>query len=220
MTSPRLAQLLEPGSTVLLTQECQRGVIGADSSLPALADAARSSGVVGNIAELVASARSARVGVIHAIAARRPDGRGANTNARLFVAAARGSTHLTAGTDRVRVIEEIGECDWDIVSTRLHGLSPIAGTDVDSLLRNLGCRTLVIVGVSSNIAIPNAVFDAVNLGYQVVVPADAIAGVPHEYTRSVIDNALSLIATITTTREVLDAWGEGPHEDPAGSHTR
>jgi len=28
----------------------------------------------------------------------------------------------------------------------------------------------VIVGVSANVAIPNAVFDAVNLSYQVVLP--------------------------------------------------
>lgn len=60
--------------------------------------------------------------------------------------------------------------------------SPIAGTDVDALLRNLGCRTLIVTGVSANVAIPNAVFDAVNRGYTVAVPADAVAGVPSDYT--------------------------------------
>jgi len=82
----------------------------------------------------------------------------------------------------------------------------MAGTDLDALLRNLGIRTLVVTGVSSNIAIPNTVFDAVNLGYQVVVPADAIAGVPASCTAEVIRNSLALVATITTAEALLKQW--------------
>lgn len=81
------------------------------------------------------------------------------------------------GTTAVRIAAPIEVADEDLVVRRLHGLSPIAGTDVDALLRNLGCRTLVVTGVSANVAVPNAVFDAVNLGYTAVVPSDAIAGV-------------------------------------------
>lgn len=96
--------------------------------------------------------------------------------------------------------------DEDLVVRRLHGLSPLAGTDVDPLLRNLGCRVLVVTGVSANIAVPNAVFDAVNLGYTAVVPADAIAGVPADYTPAMVRNTLALVATVTTTDAVLGNW--------------
>lgn len=89
---------------------------------------------------------------------------------------------------------------------RLHGLSPMAGTDLDALLRNLGIRTLVVTGVSSNIAIPNTVFDAVNLGYRVVVPSDAIAGVPASCTAEVIRNSLALVAEVTTAEALLMRW--------------
>lgn len=201
-----LQQLLDPDTTVLLTQECQRGVIGPDSMVPELAAAARDSGALDNAARLVHAARAARVGVIHALAARRLDGRGANTNARLFVGVARHRDQQWLGTEATRPVEEFGDDDWDITSTRLHGLSPIAGQDVDGMLRNLGCRTLVVVGVSTNVAIPNAVFDAVNLGYQVVVPVDAIAGVPLSYTDVLVRNTLSLVATIVSTDEVLACW--------------
>jgi nicotinamidase-related amidase len=64
----------------------------------------------------------------------------------------------------------------------------------------------VIVGVSSNVAIPNAVFDAVTLAYEVVVPRDAIAGYPAEYTDTIIDNSLALVETITTTDELVACW--------------
>jgi nicotinamidase-related amidase len=144
--------------------------------------------------------------VLHAVAARRADGKGANRNARLFRAAERMPVLQLPGSPAVEIAEEIGIEPADLVSVRLHGLSPIAGTDVDGLLRNLGCRTLVIVGVSTNVAIPNAVFDAVNLGYQVVLPRDGIAGVPAEYADALIANSLSLVATITTIDEILGCW--------------
>ncbi|MFD3476219.1 cysteine hydrolase [Streptomyces sp. NPDC058695] len=201
-----LAELLDPATTVLLTVECQQGVVGPDSALPELAEAARSSGALGNVARLVAGAHESGVQVLHAVAERRPDGRGANHNGRLFRAAARLPVQQISGTKAVRIAPPVEVADEDIVVRRLHGLSPIAGTDVDALLRNLGCRTLIVTGVSANVAIPNAVFDAVNRGYTVAVPADAIAGVPSDYTPAMIRNTLALVATVTSTPDVLTCW--------------
>lgn len=202
----RLTELLDPATTVLLTVECQQGVVGPDSALPELAAAARSSGALANVARLVAAAHERGVQVMHAVAESRPDGRGGNHNARLFRAAARLPVQQHTGSTAVRVAPPIEVADEDLVVRRLHGLSPLAGTDVDPLLRNLGCRVLVVTGVSANIAVPNAVFDAVNLGYTVVVPADAIAGVPADYTPAMVRNTLALVATVTTTDAVLGGW--------------
>ncbi|WP_329245479.1 cysteine hydrolase [Streptomyces sp. NBC_01478] len=199
----QLSEILDTVSTALLTVECQQGVVGPDSALPELALAARSSGALANVARLVAAAHESGVQVIHAIAERRPDGRGANRNARLFRAAERLPVQQLSGTTAVRVAPPIEVAEEDFVVRRLHGLSPLHGTEVDALLRNLGCRTLIVTGVSANVAIPNTVFDAVNRGYTVVVPGDAIAGVPAEYTPAMIRNTLALVATVATTDEVL-----------------
>ncbi|GFE26389.1 isochorismatase family protein [Streptomyces sp. SID8375] len=202
----RLIGQLDPATTVLLTVECQRGVVGPESALPELADAARTSGALANVARLVAAAHDTGVQVLHAVAERRPDGRGASHNARLFKAAARLPVQQFTGSTAVRIADPIPVSDNDLVVRRLHGLSPIAGTEVDALLRNFGCRTLIVTGVSANVAIPNAVFDAVNLGYTAVVPADAIAGVPADYTPAMVRNTLALVATVTTTDDVLTSW--------------
>ncbi|MFJ9153035.1 cysteine hydrolase [Streptomyces sp. NPDC102270] len=199
----RLSELLDPEATVLLTVECQQGVVGPDSALPELARAARTSGALANVARLVAAAHGSGVQVIHAIAERRPDGRGANRNARLFHAAERLPVQQLSGTTAVRVAAPIEVSEKDFVVRRLHGLSPIQGTEVDALLRNLGCHTLVVTGVSANVAVPNAVFDAVNRGYRAVVVTDAIAGVPSDYTPAMIRHTLALVATLATTDEVL-----------------
>ncbi|MFF4585819.1 cysteine hydrolase [Streptomyces sp. NPDC001388] len=201
--SEELSTLLDPASTALITVECQRGVVGPGAALPRLAQEARESGALANVARLVTAARDSGIQVIHAVAERRPDGRGANRNARLFRAAERLPVQQLTGTDATRLAPPIEVAEQDLVVRRLHGLSPIQGTDVDALLRNLGCRTLVVTGVSANVAIPNTVFDAVNRGYTAVVPSDAVAGVPAEYTPAMVRHTLALVATVATTDEVL-----------------
>jgi nicotinamidase-related amidase len=66
--------------------------------------------------------------------------------------------------------------------------------------------TVVIVVISTNVAILNSVFDAVNLGYQVVFPVDAIAGVPLGYTELLVRHTLSLAATTVSAQDVLACW--------------
>ncbi|MFJ5265436.1 cysteine hydrolase [Streptomyces sp. NPDC088387] len=199
----RLRELIDPVTSVLLTVECQQGVVGPDSALPELAQQARGSGALANVARLVAAAHETGMQVVHAVAERRPDARAANRNAPIFRAAERLPVLQLSGTAAVRVAPPVEVIEEDIVVRRLHGLSPLQGTDVDALLRNLGCRTLIVTGVSANVAIPNAVFDAVNRGYTVVVPSDAIAGVPADYTPAMIRHTLALVATVATTDEVL-----------------
>jgi nicotinamidase-related amidase len=85
----------------------------------------------------------------------------------------------------------------------------MTGTQLDPMLRNLGVRTIVGVGVSVNVGITSLAFDAVNWGYQMVLPADAVAGVPPEYAAAVLENTLALVATVTTTAAVVEVWSGG-----------
>lgn len=201
-----LASLVEPSRTVLVTQECQNGVIGVDAALPQLAEVARRR-MIPNGAKLTAAARAAGVPVLHCVAMRRDDGKGSNHNARLFLGMLKNAVPLRPGSAAVDVIPELDVQDTDLVLSRLHGLSPMAGTDLDPIVRNLGATTIVGIGVSVNIAMLNFAFDAVNAGYQFVMPRDAVAGIPEDYAEAVLDNTLSLVATLCTTDELLDIWG-------------
>jgi nicotinamidase-related amidase len=113
---------------------------------------------------------------------------------------------LSPGTAAVQVPDAIGVDAGDVVLPRHHGLGPMTGTQLDSVLRNLGVTTIVGVGVSLNIGMTNFAFDAVNRGYQFVMPTDAVAGLPEEYAQAVLENTLSLVATLTTTADVIAAW--------------
>jgi biuret amidohydrolase len=200
-----IASLLDPAHTAVVTSECQNGVIGAESVLPELAASAAAT-VIPNGARVCAAARAVAVPVVHCVAGRRRDDRGSNRNARLFGALLRSPVRMDLGTTAADVVAELAVADSDFVLSRIHGLNPMAGTDLDPVLRNLGVSTIVVVGVSVNIAVTNLVMDAVNHGYQVVLVRDAVAGVPASYADAVIDNTLSLLATVVMTSDIVARW--------------
>ncbi|BBZ43067.1 cysteine hydrolase [Mycobacterium parmense] len=203
-----LAEIAAPAHTAIVTQECQGAVMGPHAGLAALAEEARRVALP-NIVRMLPAARAAGVRVVHCLVQRRPDGLGSNHNARIFGprrGPAKGMVDIAPGTAGAALLPELGPEPTDLVLRRWHGVGPMGGTDLDSVLRNLSVATIVVVGVSLNIAIPNIVMDAVNAAYRVVVPRDAVAGVPTEYGEAVIANTLSLLATITTTDDLLRAW--------------
>jgi nicotinamidase-related amidase len=199
-----LEALLDAGHTALVTQEIQRGVIGTGSALPELAKNAAEA--LPQIARLTEAARAAGVPVVHCKALRRADGLGANSNARIFRAMARAEMTLAPGSEAAEIVPEVPVADSDLVLERYHGLSPFQGTELDFLLRNMGVRTIVGVGVSVNVAIQNFSFDAVNASYQMVIPRDAVAGFPKEYVEAVFENTLGAVATLVTTDQILGVW--------------
>lgn len=201
-----LQELVAPSHTALVLQEVQNGVVGEESALPMLATEAKKVGVVDHCAELARTARAAGVPVVHCTAETRADRKGANRNARLFMGAQKSPVDLTPGSAAVQPPAEIGVAPGDLVLPRHHGLGPMTGTELDPVLRNLGITTIVGVGVSVNVGMTNFAFDAVNRGYQFVMPRDAVAGVPAEYAEAVLENTLSLVATLTTTAEVAASW--------------
>ncbi|WP_020106407.1 cysteine hydrolase [Nocardia sp. 348MFTsu5.1] len=203
-----LADLVAPGHTAIVTQELQGAVVGPDAGLRVLAEEARREALP-NIARLLPAARAAGVHVVHCLVQRRPDGLGSNHNAKLF-AIGRSEVGIEPGTPGSALLPDFGPEPTDLTLSRWHGLGPMGGTDLDAILRNLGVTTIVAVGVSLNVAIPNLVMDAVNAAYRVVLPRDAVAGFPAEYGNAIIDNTLSLLATVTTTDDLLRTWKDMP----------
>ena len=68
---------------------------------------------------------------------------------------------------------------------------------------------VVVTGVSVNLGVFGLCVEAVNLGYQVVVVTDAVAGLPAEYAAEVVRRSLALVATLATVDEVASALSRG-----------
>ena len=201
-----LAAVLAPEHTAVITVELERGVVGDLSFSHELTAAANAVGVVENSARLVEAARAAGARVVHAVAELRGDRAGWSTNNRMTAAAAKNPDQVLEGSPASELVPELGPEPGDIVCTRIHGLTPFNGTELDPILRNLGITTIVPVGVSVNIAILGLCLSACDLGYNIVLPRDGVAGIPTEYADSVIEHTLAFVATISTVDSVLAIW--------------
>ena len=139
MAAVELHDLVDPAHTVLCVVECQNGVIGAESSLPALAEEA--AGMLPALTGLADAARGAGVKVVHATAQVFPDRWGANDNARLFGVARRSPVQLVAGPAAAQPVPELGYAPATaVVVPRFHGLSPFSGTELAHLCATRASR--------------------------------------------------------------------------------
>jgi len=208
MNPDELAELIDPATTVVLTMELQRGVVGDLAAFPDLRAAADVIGLLEAAGAVCRAARSAGVGVVHCTAGFRPDRLGSAANCRLLEAAVKlNAGRLDTGTPGTELVAELDVSESDVVVARTHGLTPFTSTGLDQILRNMGITTVVAVGSSINVGILGMVLSAVDLGYRVVVPADAVVGVPPEYGRTVMSNTIALLATIVSVEDLVKSWG-------------
>jgi nicotinamidase-related amidase len=203
---PDLAELVAPETTAVVTVEMQRGVIGDRASDNLLRRAVSDKQVIPAAVRLVTAARAAGVRVVHATVALRADRAGLTINNRIMAMVIKGPNQVLEGSPEAELIPELGPAKADIVCSRIHGLTPFTGTELDSILRNLGVRTIVPIGVSVNAALLGACLTAADLGYRIVLPVDAVAGVPEEYASAVIQHTLVLITNPATVDQVVAAW--------------
>jgi biuret amidohydrolase len=206
-----VSSLVRPATTALVVTEMQGNMVGEGLDSP-LAQAARA--IVPRIADLTQAARGAGVQVVHCLKVFRRDSLGRNRNIVLYrrrdarsgsapEAAPAADSRPVPGTE---VLPELGPDERDVVVTRLHGMSSIYDTGVDPLLRTFGVTSVVVTGISVNIGVMNVVMDLVNRGYDVIVPADAVAGTPESYTSTAIEHTIRFLATMTTTADLLATW--------------
>ncbi len=209
--SPRLVQIVDPGHTVILTMELQKGVVGEHALLPALPAAVREADLLRVAGMVCAAARRRGMRVLHATVHDRPDGVGQSANCRILAIGhkRRAETgHGPTDVDQpgVALADELDAQPGDIEVPRSTGLTPFTSSGLDQIIRNVGGRTIVVMGVSLNLGIIGCALSAVDLGYQVVVVRDAVVGLPGDYAEAMLVNSIAMIATIVTSNELFAAW--------------
>lgn len=200
-----LKSLLDPAHTAVLVMECQEAIVGGGGRLSALAEAVQQHGTIDRIAALLAAARAKSVPIFYLTVARRADSGGATANC-LLLGLGRKGTPLLPGSPQQAIVAQLAPQPGDYSVNRFHGVTPFHGTELDQLLRNLGITTVVATGVSVNIGVTGMTIEAVNAGYQVVIPRDAVTGTPESHVASMLEHTLRLLATVSSVDDVVNAW--------------
>jgi nicotinamidase-related amidase len=169
--------------------------------VPALADQVGKRGVLQHIADLAARFREAGRPVVYCTIAHRADGVGLLPNSKLGAMALK-HHRMIAGSADVELPAVIAPQASDLVSSRATGVTAFYGTDLDAMLRLQRVDTVVLAGVSTNIALPGLALEAVNRGYHVVVAEDCTAGSSTQTHEFMIEHLLSMLARVATADQV------------------
>ena len=114
---------------------------------------------------------------------------------------------LVEGTWGVQIHDALAARPEDFVLERTVGIDGSYGTQLYPVLRQLKRTTMVMAGVSTNLAVEGIVRASVNRGFDMVVIEDCCASYPDEWHRFSVENILPLIATVTTSDAVIRALG-------------
>ncbi|HVW42022.1 MAG TPA: isochorismatase family cysteine hydrolase [Amycolatopsis sp.] len=197
---------IQPGVGIaLLTMECQNGPTNPEYSGPdGLAGQCEQRKIIDRIADLADVCREAGFPVFHNKLVHRPDWAGSGVNSPLL-GSNKKRHKMVRGTPEVEMHPRLRAHPDDFYVERLTGVTPFYASALDQLLRNCDTRTVILTGVSTNLGIPGAAIEAVNRGYNVVIPEDCTAGVWPEAHEFQVKHTLPILAAMTTSDELVDA---------------
>jgi nicotinamidase-related amidase len=161
-------------------------------------------GIIKKLVALTAAARARGVPVLYINFCGKPGFPRPNTRLHRVSGS---KPRLVEGTWGVKVHEALTPEPQDFVLERTVGVDGSYGTQLYPVLRQLGRTTLLMTGVSTNLAVEGIVRASVNRGFDMVVIEDCCASYPDEWHRFSIDNIMPLLATVTTSDAVLAALG-------------
>jgi nicotinamidase-related amidase len=194
--------LAGPSKTALVISECQNGMTNPEyaTNKPLVEQVGRV-GMIENIAALAARLRPLGVPVFHVTIAAYPGFRAWKANSLLNGSLMK--RPLTIGDPSVKIHPLLTPEPEDYVVERHRGLTAFHGTELEPLLNNLDIETVILTGVSANVALNGTTIEAVNRGFSVVMPQDCVSGATPETHTFMLENILRLLATITTSDEVV-----------------
>jgi nicotinamidase-related amidase len=199
----------------LVISECQAGILDpALSTTPGLAAQAAERGIADRIARLAAGFRAAGLPVVHCHIEHRADMAGVRRNSLLGALTIK-NHNLVAGTPATLPPPGLVPRPEDHVSRRATGITAFYGTDLDAALRLRGVETIVVTGVSTDLAVPGLALEAVNRGYYVDIPADCVAGTSAESHEFMMSGLLPVVARITDSAALLAGLAALPEGNDA-----
>ncbi|MDT7758786.1 MAG: hypothetical protein QOH27_4684, partial [Mycobacterium sp.] len=163
---------------------------------------------VSNVGRLLDGAREFGARVVHATYEGSLGGRPTGT-ARLWRALGPATANWAPSSAETSVVAEL-LAPSDLVLPRHHGLFPTLDSELLPVLKGLGVDTVVLAGVSLNLAITHTAGHLTQEGFELVVPRDAVGGTPADYGEQVLNNTIAVLGRLTTVDKLIAEWSAIP----------
>jgi ureidoacrylate peracid hydrolase len=195
---------LDPRRTAVLVVDMQNAFLDGSGSLARMGvPVGRTRLVVPHVQRVLASARAAKLPVVHLCFVLRKD-----------------LSDLGVLGKRFPPLRELGHCaegSWD--ADFYPGMEPAAGeyvvpksrfsgffgTSLDTILRCRAIDTLVVTGVATNVCVESTVRDAFARDYRLVVPREATGSYTEEMEAASLSTLAFAFATVVSVDDVVAA---------------
>jgi len=193
-------------TTAVLVIDMQNDTVHADGAYADFGAAAHatSQNVVGNVGTLLDAARASSTPVFYSRIVVYPVPGLGGDNAPIFQMLAPDT--FKVGSWGAAIVDELAPKAGDVVLDRTR-MSVFNGTEIDTMLRNLGVTDLIVVGAWTNMAVEHTIRDAADHGFTVTIVADATSSLSAEWQHAAVSFALTNIATNVDTATALASLG-------------
>ena len=190
--------MIEPGNAAVVMIDMQNGFIDAESPLCVAGAAA----TVPACAQVLDAARARRMRVFHVRREYTADG--SDVEAVRYDAWVRGGRPLSAADPAsLEAPAPIAPAPGEAVVMKPR-FSAFFGTGLDATLRRLGVTTVVLIGTTTPNCIRTTCYDALSLGYNVVIVEDATSSRTPAVQEANIEDMRFIGAQITTAADFAE----------------
>jgi nicotinamidase-related amidase len=183
----------DPSHTAVLSMDMQNGIVGVY--------AAHAPDLVGRCANVLKSARSHGIKVIHIRVGFRPGLPEVSQRNLLFGAIKLSDRHQQlfqgAGGD---IHPALGPGENDIVVTK-HRISAFTGTDLAMILRAQEIDTLVLFGIATSGVVLSTLLEASDADFRLIVVKDCCIDMDADLHTCLVDKVFARRATVVTAEE-------------------
>src|SRR6266404_929798 len=197
---------MDPRTSALLVVDLQNDTVGeqgafADSGAAAFATR---HGVIDKVRRLVDAARTVGVPVLFVWHVDEPGHVDSTHNAVLFreIAEADGLVRGTWGAAPVAGLEP---ANGEAVVEKQR-MSAFNSTTLETKLRGLGIRKIVVCGAWTNFAVEHTCRDGADHGFEVVLATAGTVTISDEWQQAALSHALTKIAQLRTVDELVSDW--------------
>jgi nicotinamidase-related amidase len=199
---------LIPNKTALLVIDLQNDTVspGGKSERTGAVEHAKSQHVIEHVNQLLKAAHTAGSPIFYNLFVVEPGAPAIGTNAPIFANIQAGG-NVTRGTWGAAIADGVEVIEGEYILERQR-MDAFHGTQLNVMLRNLGVDTVIICGAWTNMAVEHTTRSAADYGYRAILAGDATSTFSNEWQQVSLNYALTMIATIVSTAEIVKALGE------------
>jgi nicotinamidase-related amidase len=201
---------LDPARTALVVVHMVKGVAGeVDTPFNRMfRRRAEEKGLMGVQKRMLDGFRTGKAKVVYTAVTYQPGYPGVTRNSRLFrTLLDSGGGILLEGTPAVEVIHDLAPRPGEPV-VRGQGANGFDRTVLDTILRQAGVDTLVLVGIATDVAVESTARAACDLGYRTIVVSDACDADSDEAHARALEVHRTWFGETAAADDVLSALGD------------